>query len=547
MNSITFFKELYDPDIILATEDWINIITGLRSDKDRKMHWIRANELDKIPSITEEHNTEDIYYGVALRGRRFDKKRGSDTDCTVLPCVWMDIDLKKRNSKKKYPENKIDLRNFLYQDLPFSPTVLIWSGGGYHAYWFFQERHGMPYMKTNLRNEYIYKGKTLVVGWNKYVQGRMKDRGWDVDIVQMHGILRVPGSWNHKSKKNPDEVVIVECDYDKRYDVSDILEYAEMAEIPKDVKISDEKLEVKETPTDKLNVLLVNNKKFNRTYKRERSDFQDQSASSYCISMMYYMVRAEWSEEEIYTTLYNWRKQHGESVKPDSWYKKQIARLQAEHEKDKSLEAVNELPPEKTLEVISDVVGHDLVSVKRVVPVSDSEVGEDCSYLLKFKKGKTIYVKDTKTLCNSNEFAILVTAQLKIAMLPVKSKEKWNRVVQAILNISVDEEDVSEASEYQTVMSYLREYISDCKRYTTFEEFACAKRRSVLRFNDKYHIRLNDFREWLGFKGNNISIKKLATIMGFNGCKKVVRNNVVGEKGKRTTINCWRLPDRSKK
>lgn len=110
-----------------------------------------------------------VYFGVATR----DGKGGCKENIVSIPAVWCDIDFKET------PQAEADelLNRFL---LP--PTALIHSGGGYHAYWIFDEpvgREDIPQVEETLK-------KIAIV-----LKGDMK-------ATDASRILRVPETLNVK-------------------------------------------------------------------------------------------------------------------------------------------------------------------------------------------------------------------------------------------------------------------------------------------------------------------------------------------------------------
>lgn len=110
-----------------------------------------------------------VYFGVATR----DGVAGKKENIVSIPAVWCDIDFKET------PQGQADelLNQFL---LP--PTVLVHSGGGYHAYWIFDEPVGpedIPRVEETLKRiAVVLKG--------------------DMKATDASRILRVPETLNVK-------------------------------------------------------------------------------------------------------------------------------------------------------------------------------------------------------------------------------------------------------------------------------------------------------------------------------------------------------------
>jgi hypothetical protein len=63
-----------------------------------------------------------------------------------------------------------------------------------------------------------------------------------------------------------------------------------------------------------MEAICENDPRFKRTWDRERRDFQDQSASSYEMSLADAAARAGWSDQEAANLMIAWRRKHGEDV-----------------------------------------------------------------------------------------------------------------------------------------------------------------------------------------------------------------------------------------
>ena len=68
-------------------------------------------------------------------------------------------------------------------------------------------------------------------------------------------------------------------------------------------------------PFDRLNALRDNDARFKRTWDRNRSDMDDQSASSYDLAIANALAAlGTWTDEEIISVIVAWRRRHGEDV-----------------------------------------------------------------------------------------------------------------------------------------------------------------------------------------------------------------------------------------
>lgn len=68
------------------------------------------------------------------------------------------------------------------------------------------------------------------------------------------------------------------------------------------------------TLPENFETILENNPQFRVTWERKRTDFPDQSASAYEMSIANFGARQGWTRDEIASCFYHWRKKHGENT-----------------------------------------------------------------------------------------------------------------------------------------------------------------------------------------------------------------------------------------
>lgn len=106
----------------------------------------------------------------------------------------------------------------LYQlrTLPYPPSVIIDSGGGYHCYWLLRET--VPLDATNRNDVQVIQN-----GWVKVVGG-------DPGAADLRRVLRVPGTYNRKAAFGTEspQVRFIKADFEQLY------EYHELEEVVND-------------------------------------------------------------------------------------------------------------------------------------------------------------------------------------------------------------------------------------------------------------------------------------------------------------------------
>lgn len=182
--------------------------------------WFHFSELDAIASyIIEEGKIHNTYYCLNPRKKRLSPYiRSSDKDVKCVVGAYADFDIKGLAHKQDaLPESKEQLFDFLQDESPISPSLLIWSGNGVHAIWLFEE----PYM---LEGDSSYMGN-VIKGWEAYLKSKAFEMYvWKFDsVADTARMLRAPGTINFKTDDRPlCEVMHYEND---RYSVEDFEGY----------------------------------------------------------------------------------------------------------------------------------------------------------------------------------------------------------------------------------------------------------------------------------------------------------------------------------
>jgi hypothetical protein len=140
----------------------------------------------------------DVYLGVASRQGKIGTKEG----VCRLWVIWADLDARQVHTQKT--------RFKQITDLPYLPSMLVWSGAGWHVYWALEE--------SAEDQEEIARAEALM---RRLVEGLDGDPVWD-----RARILRLPGTLNHKYG-NPRRVELVHCYQDKRYTLGQLREMAD--------------------------------------------------------------------------------------------------------------------------------------------------------------------------------------------------------------------------------------------------------------------------------------------------------------------------------
>lgn len=166
---------------------------------DGPMGQVFVPSVEKAAKLAASFGREyDFYAGVATRRGEDGTKAGV---CRV-PAIWADLDAKDGHTRESRLEQLMAL--------PHRPSILVWTGGGWHAYYL---------LATPAESPEEMELSELAM--------RRLAAGLGSDPVHDRGrILRVPGTTNHKYRE-PRLVELEEFEPERRYGLDQLQEMAE--------------------------------------------------------------------------------------------------------------------------------------------------------------------------------------------------------------------------------------------------------------------------------------------------------------------------------
>ncbi|MBC8466689.1 MAG: DUF3987 domain-containing protein [Deltaproteobacteria bacterium] len=158
-------------------------------------------KLDLLCNAIERWSARNVWFTVGLIGQRPDKGRGKVEDVTGIPGLVSDIDcLGGTHTETHLPTKEQALK--LLSEIPFKPSLLIGSGGGYQGYWLFSQ----PWIFEN--QDEREQAKALSRRWQAFILSRAKEHGWKLDNCgSIEHLFRIPGTFNMKAEPVPVEIV----------------------------------------------------------------------------------------------------------------------------------------------------------------------------------------------------------------------------------------------------------------------------------------------------------------------------------------------------
>jgi P4 family phage/plasmid primase-like protien len=147
----------------------------------------------------------NAYFGVHPSHKpKGSRDRAGSADIAAVNCLFADLDAKGFDGGKQSAWEHLET-------LEPAPSVVVDSGGGYHAYWLLAE----PFMlATDADRE---RARQVQARWVAFVGG-------DHGAKDLARVLRVPGTTNYKPGYAPDfpQVRFVRADLDRLYELEDL-------------------------------------------------------------------------------------------------------------------------------------------------------------------------------------------------------------------------------------------------------------------------------------------------------------------------------------
>lgn len=204
-----------------AIEDgWLTIFSINPDDGSRHTDWAPTYQLDAAADMARNRaTTSNVWFGVATRTERLHGgKRGGDTDCDLIPALWLDIDIAGEGHQTTEPlPTNVDEALQLLDDFPLPPTAVIHSGHGLQAWWLLDE--AVP----------ATEAAQVLPRWGHTWAGYAKAHRWHLDnVFDVARIMRLPGTHNRKADPRPvDHLATRPPEWGRRYGLEQLNEWLE--------------------------------------------------------------------------------------------------------------------------------------------------------------------------------------------------------------------------------------------------------------------------------------------------------------------------------
>lgn len=165
--------------------------------RERKSNWLRYfTKLDV-------EGERDVYTGVGLASRSYGPhRRCPRSEVIGIPGLWADIDWNERRILRHNTHPSVDAA-FETAYLLAEPTLLVYTGFGFQAWWLFE---GGPW-RFRTYGEQRHAAR-LAAQWQALLRSRC---GYPLDYTHdLARVLRLPTSLNGKRPHRPQPVEVVE-------------------------------------------------------------------------------------------------------------------------------------------------------------------------------------------------------------------------------------------------------------------------------------------------------------------------------------------------
>jgi len=190
---VQFFAALFGTHV--GGEDRLTLWLkpSLSSGKTQKPSFHLDNIHEAARCALSRRDDYDVFFGVALRRNGLDEHhRGGNVDVTLIPGLWVDLDIGKPGDAehRPSPSNEVEAQRLLDR-LPLKPSIVIRSGHGLHVYFLFNE----PLAAQEING--------LIGRWKAYILAHADSLGFGLDkgCFDLSRVLRVPCTFNHKDRE----------------------------------------------------------------------------------------------------------------------------------------------------------------------------------------------------------------------------------------------------------------------------------------------------------------------------------------------------------
>ena len=532
----SFLTALF-PDI---GERWL-LIWGAPS---KKSAWVQDLTPEVLVSIDKVAARENVYVGCGLRGANLGAtERGKKSHVVAIPGVWLDVDYGSEHKKPNLPPTEDDAMQLLREMGP-PPSIIVHSGRGLQAWWLFKELWAFE------SDEDRSKAEQLTMGWCSTLRARAKVHGWDADQVgDITRVMRLPGTWNRKGVAKKTRLLEMN---DHRYEPSDLDGYLlpeteEKATVPS-LKWEFDLNPAAEPPAEKFMRLCEIDSAFKGAWDHTRTDLQNQSTSSYDMSLATKALAASWTAQEVVNLLIAHRRLRGGETKtnPRDYYNRTLDRAMAGKGVEERRALVESI---KNGQALPEHVAKDPAELLALV---SSELGVSLTKFVRYRgdgntyemevNGLTVSAGGIEDFDSQTRFRRLLLDHTDVRIASMKA-DRWDEVVQRLFQ-AIENVDVEIGTKKGTFENWLEVYLSSSGIQGQEKWMDAAIMGNPFRLDGEVYIVSETFRQFLiGKMNERMTSKQLSftmTQLGYVHERKNVKSSKGGNATKRSV---WKIHD----
>ncbi|MGC8731046.1 MAG: hypothetical protein ACP5RC_02150 [Halothiobacillaceae bacterium] len=506
---------------------------------DKRSRWFR--DLDAAASAVEALTGRDVYVGVGLAPRDYGPtQRCPSEEIAGIVALWADFDLRSdAHQKKALPATIQDALRIIPE--PFSPTLVVATGNGAHAWWLFKE----PLIFDN--DEERREAARLIARWQTLLRLNAAARGWAFDrLSDLARVLRIPGTVNAKDPANLKPVTLF-SNSGRRYNPSDFEDWLDEAAIPDPAteeqiardfaqRFQDQPLVINlnaRIPQEMIDRWMEADLRFRNTWLKQRHDLKDQSQSGYDLALACFGFEAGLDEQQIVDLIVHHRRLHNERQRTRlDYFRRTLGKAAARALASESASARPLLSPSE--------VPQASIAIEQPSPAGDSPTAkallcERISQALRIRILRLVKVTGkeptyqmelegaTIEFPNFRKFVDQTSVRMAIGsatnkLIPKIKPKLWEQIAQTMLDALIETEGGEETDFKGAIRMYLNQYLTDTAFIETIENQPAGTLRCPTVLDGRIAICSSDLQQHVNKTFSQaLSVKAIASMLAAIG------------------------------
>lgn len=535
MDARTFLTEWFGE----AVTDDANIVVF--SKPGSRSTWCASID-EAIAATEQQQGDSDVYFGVSLQNQACaverkwkalkgtnekakkpspSRTRGCYHSSMAVGGLWLDVDWASKEKKKPYPPSP-DAALAVINDMPLKPSVILHTGGGFHAYWLFEEPFVIGDEKEREHVAWLAKGWQLVADFRAATTNCVLD-----NVSDLPRILRLPGTRN---QKYGDNVIVVHEDLHTMYSPDAFEEFVPegtRVSVPRSTQHGEGGQYILDGaargPEDKLAMVFGMDATFRAVWERTDNQKLD-SQSEYDLSIATRCLELGLTAQETINALIEHRRKHRQPEKLRQDYyaatlKRAGAGAQNQAAKERIAERITLGNPAggETSDTRNEIL-HDVsvrlgmvVEIVRVVQLK----GDPSQYRLEMSGGNSVTIGSATQLLRPEVVQAAITDAAGY-IIPPFTRAAWAFIAQMLIRARVEEDIGADRSTKDIVLEWLDSYVGANAVAKNAEDGV--RTRSPFFHDGRVFVRGPDMLSWLNSENERMNRTKLARMLRIAGC-----------------------------